>query len=142
LHTFYYADGSIYIGTWKDNLKDGHGIFINADGSSWEADFKADKQLNSDKSTVAARIGPILHVQDILLPSELALGSETTEQAQLILERYINRLKDQYQFYSNLGNNVMDDSFYLTNFQFHQLLKDCDISDGDCTTSTLQIDIC
>jgi len=41
--TFFYSNGSKYIGNWKDNLKDGKGVIVNSSGDVSLVEFQSDK---------------------------------------------------------------------------------------------------
>lgn len=43
------SDGTVYVGEYKDGLKDGHGKLIRVDGSSIEGPFEQDIQNGSFK---------------------------------------------------------------------------------------------
>jgi len=38
-----YFNGDRYDGEWKNNLRDGHGVFINNDGDMYDGNWKLDK---------------------------------------------------------------------------------------------------
>ena len=40
--TYFYADGSKYVGEWKDNLRHGHCTFFYADGAKYVGEYKVD----------------------------------------------------------------------------------------------------
>ena len=37
-----YSDGSVYKGDWKENVREGKGVFTWSNGSVYEGDFKSD----------------------------------------------------------------------------------------------------
>lgn len=53
LPPIYFANGSIYIGEWKNGLKEGHGVLAWPDGSRYEGSFVNDKANGFGKLTHA-----------------------------------------------------------------------------------------
>jgi len=43
---FYYANGSKYEGEWEQNLKSGHGVMTFEDGSTYCGPFEKDRMVN------------------------------------------------------------------------------------------------
>ena len=44
--TFYYANGSKYVGDWEHNLKHGEGVFTFEDGNTYMGEFERDRMVN------------------------------------------------------------------------------------------------
>jgi hypothetical protein len=43
--TFYYANGSTYVGEWVNNVKSGYGVVTYHDGSVFEGQFELDRMV-------------------------------------------------------------------------------------------------
>lgn len=47
--TFFYANGSTYVGEWQDNVKSGYGVVTYHDGSVFEGRFELDRMVGVDE---------------------------------------------------------------------------------------------
>ena len=130
--TFFYSDGTIYTGEWKENKKHGKGTFIDTNGNAFTGNFTEDKQDFIDR-TAEPTTGPVLFLDDLKIQNT----SKEYQQLQALLFRYYNKLKEIYVYYSNIPNNTSDESLYLNNLQFSQLLADAEIVSVECDTGKL-----
>ena len=104
---------------------------ITVEGATCEGTFINDKITEGDKQATLSGL-PVLNIQDILEEQP-----EQQQQIQLLMQRYSNRLREQYYYYSNLGNDNVDESLYLTSTQFCQLMKDCEVASAECSLGNL-----
>eukprot|EP01116_Phalansterium_solitarium_P006275 TRINITY_DN1857_c0_g2_i7.p1 TRINITY_DN1857_c0_g2~~TRINITY_DN1857_c0_g2_i7.p1 ORF type:complete len:559 (+),score=189.02 TRINITY_DN1857_c0_g2_i7:83-1678(+) len=136
--TMHYADGSVYVGMFVDNLKhDDAAVFIYADGRVYRGAFDNDRiQLPSGGPAAAPGSSPlptpgrplpsppVLHIDD-LLPGSAA--DVEREQVEHVVLRHLAQLRELYTWYSQLGSGAArdDDSWLLSRLQLSQMLADC-----------------
>jgi MORN repeat len=58
--------GARYEGQWKQDAKDGDGIYVFEDGSTWEGSWQNDQPVACVKPFLPAGKGPCLHIEDLL----------------------------------------------------------------------------
>jgi len=154
--TFYYADGTSYEGQWVNNQKIGEGIFREASGSeypsSWEGDRMRDPESGELLQHVTQLTRPDQHAEDAtggetgsspfdlgFVMKELKGANQTSRElneepeattlkkVQDLMFRVRADLGDIFRFYCALGVTRPEESYMLSNHQFCQFCKDCDI---------------
>ncbi|KAH9599866.1 MORN motif [Trypanosoma melophagium] len=102
---FYYADGSIYEGEWRNGNKDGRGKCTANNGVSHYDNFHGNEAAEQLKVTDTSGSLPEVRLADIIGVSDNSL-QEATSAVRLLLLRFNNTLKDLFYTYSGKHEDI------------------------------------
>ncbi|KAM4632270.1 radial spoke head 10 homolog B [Discoglossus pictus] len=145
---FNYADGSVYDGEWKSNIKHGTAKFVSLAGQNFVGEFMEDRMVGFENNPGFLGVRrkrpntpgiPILpndtpSLLDTFMELDLSpLLENLTEternqeirKAESIVLQNVKRLQKMYRYYSSLAKENLDNTFLMTKLQFWRFLKDC-----------------
>lgn len=120
---FYYANGSIYEGFWKHNLKDGQAVFTSHEGLVQIYSFANDKQLSAEPALAQEDndfLAPELKISDICENRAVVLKLNNIFLRNHILLKQVQRIYAR----QDCGEEKNLYCSQMRLFQFWQLLRD------------------